>query len=154
MNKVLENYYKAQEEHDNALSALDKQVERIIKVLCKVFKKNRTDIWWAYDYYENDDPMPMPEKVTNDSFPVYIDSRMYTSIWEYSGGIPVKFFDMTDKEIEEYIKTEIAEDNAREEERKRKEQKRAEEKHLKDKTLKESALAKLTTEERKALGIK
>ena len=40
-------------------------------------------------------------------YPIYISKDVSSGKWEYNQGFPVKFFDMTNDEIESYIKKEI-----------------------------------------------
>lgn len=154
MNKLLVDYYTARKEHDSKLELLNKETFRIITVIAKFFKKR--NYWWSYEYYEsgNDDP-PLPQKLgKNDTdFGIFISEEMANDVVDYAGGFPIKFFDMTDEEILDYLKKETDEANEQEQKRKEKLKMQKEEKEKRVKSLKESAMSKLTKEERKALKV-
>jgi len=159
MNKVLTNYYEMRSVHDMALGLLDKEVTRIIKVITKVFKCKK--YWWSYKYYDSsDDDPPLPDDITKsspkgegDSLPIHISECCDSGDWYYNEDIPVKFFDMTDQEIEDYIKKEIVDCKAKEEHENLIKNQKKEINLAKKKVLMESALKKLTKEERKSLSI-
>jgi hypothetical protein len=158
MNKVLVDYYEARKVHDEALEDLETQTQRIVNLLKKIFKCPK-DTWWSFKYYESgDDDPPLPDEIDKnakygDSFPIHISAECAAGNWEYSGAIPVKFFDMTDEEITFRIKNEIREDELEEIKRKEAERKKQETRNIRKNALKASAAEKLTKEERKALGI-
>lgn len=157
MNPVLEDYYKAREFHDACLGDLEKETTRIVQVIKKIFKCKNA--WWSYQYYhDSDDDPPLPDKIDKDakygdSFPIHISEECDSGKWYYNEAIPVKFFDMSDIEIEEYIKNEIKEYEEEEMREKEEKKKKLEEKNKKKNALIEKAKSKLSQEEKKALGI-
>jgi len=104
MNPILEKYYKIKEEHSKALSELENETGRIVKVITKFFECKH--YWWSFGYYEGDNA-PLPTKVRNGFFDIYIDGDCTTDETDYSNGFPVKFFDMSDDEIVAYLKDEV-----------------------------------------------
>lgn len=160
MNKVLTDYYIAREAHDEAHGTLEEKVRHIITVMTKFFKVR--GYWWAFDYYHNaDDSAPLPRRVENGIFPIYIapdrGEGCVTDAFDYNNGIPVEFFDMTDEQIVAYLKKEVAECEAKAKiEAEKEEARKAKSKVKKDEVAKiaVAALAKLTPEERKALKVR
>lgn len=157
MKPLLERYAIAREEHDLVLTELSKETERVVSIMTKFFKVR--DYWWAYDYYScADDEEPLPQEVDDGFFPIYIEatsgSGCVTDSTDYNSGFPVKFFDMTEKEIVEFLQKEVdeCEEEAKREEEK--ELKKKSEKSAKRSALKASALSKLTPEEKRVLKLK
>ena len=152
MNEKIKAYFELQEKHNEALAALENEVQRIIAVIKRVFKKPHA--WWAYAYYEkSQDEMPLPAAPINNIFFIYISERCDSYVWKYSEGFPVTFFDMSDAAIEGYIKTEIAVGIKAKEDVKLKYKAADELKKAKKKAAIESAKSKLTIDELKALGL-
>lgn len=155
VNKILADYYDIRDKHDEVLGKLDKETQRIITVINTVFGMGK-DAWWAYAYYrdaEDDPPLPQPLEYNRTCFPIYIEGRCETDEQSYNSGFPVKFFDMTNKEIEDYIQAEIKRCSEKEEQELLKKNRILKEKEAKKKKLKSSAINKLTKEEQKALGL-
>ena len=154
MNKILEEYYTIRKSHDEIYQKLEMETQRIVDVIKGVFK-TPPGTWWSYKYYSNsDDNSPLPQELEGNCFPIYIERNCDSGKWNYSTGIPVKFFDMTNDEIRDYILKEIEIFSRNERERKEAEKKRREERKLKLENLKKSASEKLTVEEKRALGLK
>ena len=153
MNKVLGEYYDIRDKHDGALRDLEDEVSRIVAVLKKVFKHK--DAWWSFKYYDADNDFPLPQKLEDDGkvFPIFIDGDFGCGDRDYSGGIPVTFFDMTDEEIKKQLEDEVEKSIQEEENRKEIEKRKRETRNLNKKKLLDSAAGKLTKEERKALGL-
>jgi hypothetical protein len=155
MNKIVEDYYNAREIHDNAYILLEKEVQRIVNVITTVFKQK--DFWWAFKYYESgNDDSPLPKILYKDAadFPIYIDGNCCTEHNNYSSFFPISFFDMSNKDIEEYLYKEIEADRIEVERAEKQVTERAEKKRQQKNKLRDEALAKLTPEQIKALGIK
>ena len=158
MNKVLTDYYELRKDYDEALGDLENATLRIIKILKKVFNCSQKT-WWSFKYYENsDDAPPQPSDIRKDSkygdsFPIHISEECDSGVWFYHEEIPVKFFDMTDQEIEDYIKKEIHDFKEKEKAQKIANDVKKLQNLSKKNAIKESAIKKLTKEERKALGI-
>lgn len=152
MNKVLEDYYSVREKHDEALGKLETETQRIVTIIKKIFKMGK-DVWWAYNYYENAGPLPRPLEDNKTTFPIFIEGEADSGEWDYSNGFPVKFFDMTDQEIIDYLQKEIAKNMEREAKEIELQKKKAELRKKKKAKLIETAAKKLTKEEKKALGI-
>lgn len=151
MNKLLTGYFAVRKIHDEYLKDLLVETDRIVKIITRFFGKK--DSWWAYGYYEDErEDAPFP-RMTGGNFQIYISEECDSGKWYYNESIPVAFFDMTDKQILEYLKNEVAEHKKEEEIKNRKTKESSEKKKLKKETIKKSALKKLTTEERKALDL-
>ena len=156
MNKVLENYYRIRQEHDDALGDLEEHTSRIVNIIKEVFGAKK-DVWWSFKYYSDaDDDCPLPQTLEDDgkTFPIFISKDLGTREWGYNSGFPVSFFDMTDDEIRNQLKKEIADDKQKEIDEKAKWKNQSEERKLKQELLKKSAASKLTKEEKKVLGLK
>ena len=148
MNKILTDYFTIKSEHDKALAVVEKETQRIVNIIKKVFK--RKNAWWAFDYYEP----PSPELVEDGMFAIYISESCETNAVDCSAHFPVEFFDMTDAQSEQYLRKEIAADLAKEVEEARKADKLLKENKAEKAKLLESAKSKLSAAERKALGLK
>lgn len=155
MNKVLEDYYKIRTEYDKTLKALSKEFDRVVTVILKFFKSKG---WYDYDYYEDSNVRPQPQFIKDDWFPCFIDGNVEHADICYSEGFPVKFFDMTDKEIINYLNNEAYDfeqkqikKNAKLQQKKLK--KELEKKKIKRQALKKLAIANLTDEEKKILNL-
>jgi len=156
MNELLEKYYSARKEHDRILAKLDVEVSRIVTVITKCFFIKPGRITWSYDYYddsENNPPLPQLLQDNGKTFPCFVDDEMATSVQDYSIGFPLSFFDMSNREIKNYVMRELDKDEAEETAEEEKRMKRELAIKLKKEKLKKSAAGKLTAEERKVLGL-
>jgi hypothetical protein len=157
MNKLLREYYEIRDKHDLLMSRLGDETSRIVKVICKVFKEK--NYWWSFKYYESEsDDAPLPQEINKDteygnSFLIHISRKCDSGRWVYNEAIPIKFFDMSNEEIEKYIKLEIEEVEEEEQKELDVKAKKKEEKQAKKNALKQTAIEKLSKEERKALGV-
>lgn len=148
MNKLLTEYYAARKVHDEKLVQLNEKVEFIVSAILKAFKKKRRDVWWDYQYVEEEVPEIFPEIISQNEerFPIHISNFSP----DYSSGFPIKFFDMTEEEIISHIQKEIEQEKLKaqqELEKRLKNKKKREE-------MKQAALNKLSKEDRIALGLK
>jgi hypothetical protein len=156
MIKELKDYYSFKPRYAEVLSAVDRQTERIIKVLTKFFKVK--NFWWAYKYYGGDcDNLPEPQDIENGFFPIYISEPLESRSIDYADGFPVEFFEMTDEDILKYLLEEAAADKQKEiEESKRKEEKKQkkleqEAKEIEHLSKKLSEIGNLTPKEKKLI---
>jgi hypothetical protein len=152
MDNLLNKYYAVRGRHDDVLEELTKEVIRIIKVITAVFCIK--DYWWVYEYYDGEySREPLPQRVEDDYFPIYISKECSSGENWYHEGFPVIFFNMTDEEIFMYIALEIELAKKKDIEQKEKAKKVKLAKEKEKAKLRESAKAKLSKEERQALGI-
>ena len=148
---VVEEYYKYRELHDKSLDKLTKETDRIVKVIVKFFKTPDKKYWWAYKYYEdgdNDEPLPQM-KLDKEWFQCYINHDGYDDYYDYDSQFPMKFFDMSDEQIFDYLSEEKS--KIEDEEKKKIAKQRANKKDNDNK--RKEVLKKLTIEERKLLGV-
>ena len=155
MNKILEEYYEARQKHDDALGKLEEETQRIVDVIRKVFKMGK-DKWWSFKYYhDSDDDEPLPQSLEDDglTFHIFIEGTADSGEWSYNNGFPVKFFDMTDEDVESYIRKEIDVSKKKKEKDAETKKNKLEARKKKKESLIAAAAEKLTDEEKKALGI-
>ncbi len=142
----MQEYLEAQNIANAKQHIVEDKVARIVNVIRKFFKREKA--WWWFSYYEDDygiDP-PRPKfDLKDDYFPIYISE----SCEDYDSSFPMKFFDMTDKEILEYLKKEVSEQAEKKELVKLKSQEKVKEKQK----LKQQVLKKLSKAEKEAIGI-
>jgi len=142
----LDEYRKAETEFGKTKDRINSRVNQILNLIAKQFGKKVRN--WYY-------PDAAQGEVGNFNINYDIDYVLDPSLnldtheWDYSNEFPVDFLTDTDDEIEKTVKKQIKDTKRRMVEEKKKKQERKERQSVG----KKEALAKLTKEERKILGV-
>jgi hypothetical protein len=102
MNKILTDYYNEEKIFDNVLAPLEKEFNRIVRVIAEFFSHSTRSYLYDWEYMEHGDSY-YPQQIRNGIFPCYISVSCATKNSDYSYGFPVEFFDMTNDQIRDWI---------------------------------------------------
>lgn len=153
--KDIKNYLTAQAAFNTETQKFDNRVEHVLKVIAKVFSA-KLEYWYFHNAEEGergtcrDYVLTSTDKWTEVDY--ILESKpkiLSTGAWDYADGFPRMFLFMTDKEIEDFIKKEIKDEEKKAADKKAK---TAQSKKKKE-AAKEAALAKLSKDDREALGV-
>lgn len=156
MNKILKDYYSARNKHEIELKKLEFEVSRIIPAIGCALGFQYT--WWAFKYYSAGEALPLPDIIldTAKDFPIYLNCNLDSdrTSYDYTRQFPIIFFDMSNSKIVEYVKKELLEHRLML--AKKKQEKKSKYKLNREAKIAaaKSAIAKLTSEEIKLLGLK
>ena len=141
MKEVVKNFFEIKEQYDQAFILFKKEVNRIVIVITDFCDRRQS--WWTFEFTEGLIDLP-PQKIENGNMIIHINQQCIVGESFYHQGFPAIFFEMTDKEIYNYLEREknlhIKKTNAIPSK-------------IEQSSIVKNALAKLTEKEKKALNL-
>lgn len=149
--EVLESYVEANKKAEAIKNQITDRIDHVLSVICEAFGKKRRGYWYFYDAPEGQiGTLRLP--IDDDDFIDYVAEDfplIKNYLCDYGDSFPKRFLFMTDEEIISFIR----EETSRGETEKMKKAEKAEARKKSSAEKKQAVLAKLTKEERKALGV-
>ena len=104
MTPLVKKFYKTQAEYNKQLLEFKKETSRIVNIITAFCKK--PGIWWTFDFTTELTDKP-PQEIKDNFMIIYISQPCTVGDSHYHEGFPAQFYNMTDKEILNYLKSEL-----------------------------------------------